>query len=453
MSQTNGSAINPSTINFLLSAAGIEAANALAKQTISPQNELAHLAALRRQFQPEEAGALLSLIKLRKRATVKFPHADQLFFDPEALEQATTWQIATYRANSIHQRAPQGPILDLGCGIGGDTLALAQHRQVIAYERDETRIRIAQANAKALNLDQQIDFRHADWLHALNAAQLPNAAAAYIDPARRVDGRRIFSLHQTEPPLAAIRQLQQRIPALCVKTMPGISDDELPADCNIEFISHQKTCKEAILWFGELRPIPKHDAGAALAVAHAQNVFEEKMPNRSAPHNQNSFPNRSTTRHATVYINPTGWQHITSNGTSAPVGDLASGQYLHEPDPAVIRAGAFAELCTDLNAHLFDPQIAYLVTDQAGTHPLTQSFQILEILPFSMKQLNRRLKSLNIGQVELKKRGFPTEPEQLRSKLKLANSNEHGAVIFTRQNQDRIMIIARRIKTEQQYEP
>ncbi len=32
--------------------------------------------------------------------------------------------------------------------------------------------------------------------------------------------------------------------------MPGVADDELPVDCGVEFISHARVCKEAVLWFG-----------------------------------------------------------------------------------------------------------------------------------------------------------------------------------------------------------
>lgn len=176
------------------------------------------------------------------------------------------------------------------------------------------------------------------------------------------------------------------------------------------------------------------------------------MPILSAPRQASSFVQTVATRRASVATNH-GWQTITASGEQPPVGDLLVGQFLHEPDPAVIRAGAFAELCLDLNAHLFDPQIAYLVTNQTGTHPLTQTFELLDVAPFSIKQLNKRLRTLGIEQVELKKRGFPVEPEELRSRLKLAKSSKNrnnsqenkGVVIFTRRGEQRIILIARRV--------
>ncbi|NJN82115.1 MAG: hypothetical protein HC802_07435 [Caldilineaceae bacterium] len=62
-----------------------------------------------------------------------------------------------------------------------------------------------------------------------------------------------------------------------------------------------------------------------------------------------------------------------------------------------------------------------------------------------MKLLNRRLQALQFNQVELKKRGFPVEPEQLRARLKLTRLGRAGVVIFTRRGDQRIMCIGWRL--------
>jgi hypothetical protein len=289
----------------------------------------------------------------------------------------------------------------LGCGIGGDTLALAQRRPVIALDLDPLRLRFAQANVEALGLVRQVTFQQADWTTLLDRNQLPPGAAAFADPARRINAKRIFSLHQMQPPLAAVLRLQQAVPHLGVKVMPGVDDAELPANCGVEFVSHAGVCKEAVLWFGDLA---QHGRWASVQTSQ-------------------------------------GWRKLIASGTPPPLGNLNSGQLLHEPDPAVIRAGALAELCTQLDAHLFDPQIAYLVSEPRPTHPLVQSFFVQELHPFSLKLLNRRLQALRIGEVELKKRGFPTEPETLRPRLKLSPGGRPGVIILTRRGEERLMLI------------
>ena len=74
-----------------------------------------------------------------------------------------------------------------------------------------------------------------------------------------------------------------------------------------------------------------------------------------------------------------------------------------------------------------------------------QSFQIEEIHPFSLKTLNRRLLALGIGQVELKRRGPPIEPESLRPRLKLVDGGRPGVAILTRRGDERLLLMARRI--------
>jgi hypothetical protein len=278
---------------------------------------------------------------------------------------------------------------------------------VIAIDLDPVRLQLAAANVAACGLAARVTVQQADWTALLAQQQLPAAAAAFADPSRRLNARRVFRLHQMQPPLAALLHLQQTIPHLGVKVMPGVADAELPATCGVEFVSHQGICKEAVLWFGELA-----QGGRRWASVHT----------------------------------PRGWHGLTASGVPPPLGALAPGQFLHEPDPAVIRAGAFREVCEQLTAHLFDPQIAYLVSTHVQPSPFVQSFQIQEIHAFSLKTLNHRLQALRIGSVELKKRGFPTEPEALRPRLKLCPGGEAAVVIFTRRGDERVMIIGRRVE-------
>ncbi len=399
-----------SVVDFLLSAHAAETLALLAQRELASHNQLSLLTALRVTFSAEQAADLLTLATTRQRAAAKFPDAARLFFTPEALEQATAWPIAQQRAAHLCSHAPPGPVLDLGCGIGGDTLALARQRPVIAYESDPLRLRFAQANAAALGLAGQVEFRLADWTVELTADRLPPAAAAFADPARRAEGRRLFGLEQMIPPLSLLLRLQARIPALAVKVAPGVADNEIPPGCAVEFISHERTCKEAILWFG-----PLAEGGG---------------------------------RRASVY-DGAGWHTIEASLVAPPLGVLAVGHYLHEPDPAVIRAGPFAELCAMLDAHLFDPQIAYLVgprrAEGNGAAPFVQSFLIEEIHPFSLKILNRRLQALGVGQVELKRRGPPIEPESLRPRLKLVDGGRPAVAILTRRGDARLLLLARRV--------
>ncbi len=242
------------------------------------------------------------------------------------------------------------------------------------------------------------------WTAELATGRLPNAAGAFVDPARRQGDKRFFRLAQLQPPLAAWLKLREAVPTLAVKVMPGIDLAEVPAGAGVEFISHEGVCKEALLWFGAPAIHP---------------------------------------RWASVHT-PACWYTLREMG-APPLGPLAAGMVLHEPDPAVIRAGAFQMLCELLQAHLFDPEIAYVVSHSTQTHPVVQSFRILEVQPFALNLLQTRVQALGWGTLELKKRGAPFAPESLRKRIKLTQGNRPGVVIFTRRGDVRIMILAERM--------
>lgn len=399
-------AASDAQLAFLRTARAQDALALLADTDLSDDAILAQATALRRTFAPEEAAALLTQARLRRRAAAKFPAADRMLFAEEPLEQATAWEVARQRAARLNALAPPGDFLDLGCGIGGDLLALAQHRPTAAFEIDPVRLALAAHNVENVPPHFPVSFHAADWTVALKSGSLPPAGAAFADPARRTaQGKRIFSLHAMQPPLAALLNLQARVPALAVKVAPGVRDAEVPAACSVEFVSHAGVCKEAVLWFGPL-------------VGNAQ-------------------------RWASVH-DGAAWHMLVSHGATPPLGGFDAGDWLYEPDPAVLRAGAFAELCERLDAHLFDPEIGYLLAAARHATPFARAFRLLERHPFSLKLLNARLAALGVGTLEIKKRGFPIEPESLRPRLRLTPGGRAAVVFLTRRGRDHWMLFAER---------
>ncbi len=390
-------------VDFLLAPSTQLLFDALATQPLDDSQLLPTLARLRRQLPAPFAAALVDQARLRRRAVAKFGAASQMFFVAEALEQATAEEPARQRAAQLDRLAPAGPLLDLGCGIGGDLLALARYRAVLAYELDPLRARFAAANVAAAGLADRVTVHACDW----TTAPLPPAAAAFVDPARRHAGRRTFDLHGLQPPLEAVLHLRRQIDCLAVKVMPSVQEQELPTDCRVEFVSHQGTCKEAVLWFG--RP----DAPARWASVHRSD----------------------------------GWHSLANDGSCPPLGPLEPGMVLYEPDPAVIRSGALGPLCARIGGHLFAAAIAYLVAPQWHEQPFAQTFAVEEVHRFTLKLLNRRLNALQIGTVELLKRGFPQEPEALRPRLQLPPGGKSAAVLLTRRGDEHWMILGHRLTT------
>ncbi len=377
---------------FLVSESGAAVLATLTPEDLRGQALLSTLARLRRTCSPAEAAAAVTLARLRLRAMAKFTRAAHMFFTAEALEQASSEAISTYRARRY---ASFPRVADLGCGIGGDTLGLAASgRAVIAVDRDLLRARMALANARAYGVDRRVSVVCADL-----RGQPWGTPAAFVDPARRVNGRRVFSLYETEPPLADVLALRAWAPHLGMKAHPGIEDREIPKDCEVEFISEDGTCKEAVLWFGDLATEARRRA-TLLPGGHTL-----------------------------------AWERVEP----VPVGPPAA--YLYEPDPAVIRAHVVEQLAWQIGARKLDEEIAYLTADHAMPTPFARCYPIWEVHPFNLKLLNRRLRALEVGSVTVKKRGSAVDPDEFRQRLKTTPGGRPAVVVLTRAANRPIMLI------------
>lgn len=343
---------------------------------------------------PALVAAALTQSRLRERAAAKFgDFARDMLFTAAGLEQATRLAVGArhaqrYAAAGVHR------VADLGCGIGGDALALAGlGLDVLAIERDESTAACAAVNLRHLPTAQ---VRHADALAVDLAAE--GVDAVYADPARRdATGRRVFDPAAYSPPLDAVLRLREEIPALGVKVAPGIPHAALPRDAHAQWVSDAGEVVEAGLWFGPLAPEGPGRSALLLTPAGAVVVGSATAPD-GAPH-------------------------------PAPHGPLRS--YLYEPDGAVIRAGLVDRVCEDVGGHLLDPTIAYVTAATHTPTPLARAYQVLASMPFGVKRLRAHLRQRGVGRVTVKKRGSAVEPETLRRQLDLHGPGE-ATVVLTR---------------------
>ena len=363
---------------------------------------MATLATLRKHYTVDQAAGLLDQARLRQKAVAKFGAlAPQMLFVDEALQQASGQTIARYRAARY---ASFAHVADLGCGIGGDALALSEQCEaLLALELDPVRTLLAEHNLRVAGGAAATQVIAADWT---TYPFPPTVAAAFADPARRINGRRVFSLHQMEPPLSAILTVQRSIPHLGAKVMPGVRDHELPAECEVEWITEGRTCKEAVLWFGALRS----------GVARTATVL----------HNASAGAPRVQT--------------LTSQEWAPPIATTPPRAFLWEPDPSVIRATLVTTVAYQLNATQLDSQIAYLTSDAPTTTPFARCWAVIEHAPFHLKTLKRRLRTLDAHVIAVKKRGSPIDPEAFRRRLK-SNPKGRPVTVFITKHDGRAWMV------------
>jgi SAM-dependent methyltransferase len=371
------------TLAFLASPDGEHVLADLAAQDLSDRHTLPLITALRRSLPAETAGAALEMARLRQKAVAKFgPDAARLFFTRDALEQASDPQ-----ARAFHAAGCAGwSVADFCCGIGADALAFAAAgASVLAVDLDPVRAEMARLNAAALDLPlmvQTADVRDLD----------PDADLVFCDPARREDGRRLFSVEDYQPPLSISRRW--RAPRLLVKLSPGVDVAELAGyGGGVEFVSVEGELKEALLRTGRAAFGADPDRHATLLTGGVVHHW------------------RGADREPGEVGAPLGW--------------------LIEPDPALIRAGLVTSAGRAWNATQLDETIAYLTADAPPNTPWARAWRVQLWMPFNVKALRAALRERGVGHVAVKRRGSPVTPEALIPQLKL-KGDAGATVVLTR---------------------
>jgi hypothetical protein len=362
------------------------------------------VAQLRRQGHPAGLVAtVLSQSKLRAKARAKFGEfASRMLFTEAGLEQATRLKVAALHAGRF-SRAGVTHVADLGCGIGGDALALAAiDLEVTAADADEVTAAIA-----AYNLTP---FPRARVLHArAEEVALGGIGGAWLDPARRTTAggttKRITDASDYSPGLDFAFGLAGRM-AVGVKLGPGTDRDVIPADAEAQWISVDGDVVELGVWFGLVA--------------------------------------RPGIRRAALVIRGDAAHELTAGADSedAPVGPI--GDYLYEPDGSVIRARLIGALARANGAWMASAGIAYLTADVPFESPFARGFRVLERLPTDERQLRQALAARRIGTLEIKKRGVDVDPAALRTRMKL-RGDASATIVLTREEGRHVALLVERI--------
>lgn len=361
---------------------------------------------LRRDLSTPRARLVLEQVALRKRGREKFALADEMFFSPVALEQATDETMARYKAARFPATAE---LADLCCGIGGDSIGLAlRGGRVRGIDRQPVHGLFAMANvrryleaaglpAQAFSVDAT-DVREFDW----------QGGAWHADPDRRAMGRRTTAIEAHDPPREVLDQWRARQPAAAIKLAPATQlPDPWQREAESEWISHRGECRQLVAWFGGLAARPGERVATKLIAGQPP-------------------------------------QSIAAAGTAPPPYVDRIGRFVYEPDPAVLAARLVGALAVRHQLHTFAVNLPYLTGDHSLADPLLAGFEVIDVLPFRLKQLTAYCRQHNIGQVEVKKRGVECDPASVQRQLAGAGSAA-ATILIARRDTKAIAIVARRV--------
>jgi hypothetical protein len=331
--------------------------------------------------------AVLEQARLRSRARAKFgDFADRMLFTPAGLEQATRLRVAALHAGRFAE-AGIDVVADLGCGIGADALAMA------ALDLGVVAVNLAPFPSARVELGTAED------------ADLAGIGGVWLDPARREGTKRLTHPGDWSPSLDWAFDLATRLPT-GIKLAPGVDRDLLPDDFEAQWISVDREVVETVLWSG---PLARDGIRRSALLLGADGVAE---------------------------------LHAEADAADEPAGEL--GEYLVEPDGAVIRARLIGDLARLVDGRMLDATIAWITTDRPPSTPFGQSFRVLERFPLDVKTLKRELASRGIGALEIKKRGVDVDPAQFRTKLALSG-DVSATLVLTRIAGARVALLVDRL--------
>ncbi|MGA0567061.1 class I SAM-dependent methyltransferase [Rathayibacter sp. KR2-224] len=363
---------------------------------------------LRKQGHPPGLVAtVLTQSKLRAKATAKFgPFASRMLFTEAGLEQATRLSVGARHAGRYAQ-AGLGRVADLGCGIGGDAMALAAlDLEVTAVDVDEVTAAVASYNLAPFSNAQVLCSRAED-------IDLTAQDAVYLDPARRTAGHsgttRLSDPSDWSPSLDFVFGLAERMP-VGVKLGPGLDRALLPQNAEAQWVSVDGQVVEVGVWTG---PLARDGIRRAALIVHGDSVAE-----------------------------------LTAAGDSDDEPTGALGEYLYEPDGAVIRARLIGDVARGLQARMLRHDIAYLTSDRLTTTPFATAFRVIEELPGKEAELRAALAKRGVGTLEIKKRGADVDPAALRKRLKL-KGGASATIVLTRIGARHATLLVERVDDEQ----
>lgn len=381
--------------------------------------------------------------ELATRAEFRFGlRAHTILWSSNGLEQASRPSTSWHRAATL-AAAGVGHVADLTGGLGLDALAFAAAgMSVLAVEQDPATAALAAANGRRLG-DGRVEVAVGSCMDPTVLRRAETADAWFVDPSRRSgqrdrDGRhlRLDDPEQWSPPwswvLAQARLIGAAGPAarstprvLMVKAAPGLPHEaivQVPG-CRVatDWVSQDGQLLETcVAWWRDetagAGPVRSPDRTAGRADRAAVILDAEG----------NTLVRIDSTATSAA---PTKQPHSTDGTRPHPP---VAGDYLFDPDPAIVRARLVADLASTAGARLIDPHLAYLASHTPLPSPLrpaARSWRVLESGPYDPRRLRATCAEHGIGHIEVTGRGRHLDPARVRRELRLSGGGDRGVLV------------------------
>ena len=315
----------------------------------------------------------------RARQKLRRMYEARCILPQRAFEQASSEQTAAAK------RLSGGRLLDLTCGLGIDSTAMAERfESVVAIERDEVLAEVVRENLRRQGIDNvEVVTASAEEYVATCKEQFD---WIYVDPDRRTDqGRRVVRLEDCSPNVVELWPALKRISSrVAIKNSPLFDVEEafrLFGHCGVEVLSLAGECKEVMIYADGREP-----ALAAEAVGKGRVEFKR-----------------------TDIVN---WPMPE---------EFAAAEYSHLiiPDVALQKARLVRHALHDVADVWSENSFGFARTEPRDV--LGRVEEVARIEPFDMKALKRELKGVG---TDITMRDFPHPLDEVRRRTGMRSGNE-----------------------------
>lgn len=325
-------------------------------------------------------------LSIAKKIKVKF-NSQFIATDQLALEQSSNSTISAYKASQY----PDGLMLDLCCGIGGDSLFCTN--PVIGIDLNMDRLIAAKFNHKLLRPDQFTQFSCEDVVFINHEANF-----FILDPDRRhQDQSKNWGSTQLKPSITEIHHLVKKYRSAWIKLSPAMDTNLFKFPFSTEFIGFSKSVNELSVKTGHF-----YEGEGFVKTTQLDPFYQE-----------------------THYDHETKLIGRKINFTTS------AKAYVYEPTPLALASRLHVKLAVKHELNILHPSIPYYSSDEIINHPFLNGYKTMTELNFREKKIIAFINKYAWSDIHVKKRGVDCDPNKLQLTWKKKVSLKKGAPILT----------------------
>lgn len=339
-----------------------------------------------------------------------------LFPSRLAGEQSTSDSLAAFHASLV---LPGRDMMDMTAGLGIDAMHCSKVcSSVFAIERHSDVADALTINSRQAGCDN-LSVACCDSRDYLQSGQMKDVATIFIDPARRsADGGRVFALTDCEPDVVELLpQLASRCERLVVKMSPMLDISHtiisLGGCSRIIAIGNTTECKELIAvkdFTQAVTSSPVIESITLLADSSADFAYTQDQEQQAV------MPPCSVPR---------------------------ENDYLYEPYPAMMKAGALKLIGNHFNLNIFHPNTRLYHSPSVAEGFPGEIFRIERIIDFASKHIKRLHR--DYPAISITTRNFGMTADALRHKLGVRDGGNKRLFAITDPTGHRLMLITSKL--------